>query len=208
MVQTQGTAVIVMETDESTEVTEGVRMLDEDVTEPNANLAPLAGATASDGSIEHAAADDGPVILGSQAQSTKRKLGETTTGSTPCKRQKVIGPTRLRKGRQVAATVPMDVWEMILSYCPAKFLAKARRINKAFHHALQYESAWRRNRLQNHGPDMPDPPSSMKEDEYANLIEGLGCMGCGAKKTRKTYWVWKKRWCQDCLQKNTIKVSG
>ncbi|KAI9704157.1 MAG: hypothetical protein M1836_007018 [Candelina mexicana] len=139
--------------------------------------------------------------------SLKRKLGGRPKGSAP-KRIKVKGPTKLRKGKPVAAEVPLDVWQMILSYCPQKFLFKARQINKSFQHALSYESAWRKNRIQNYGPDMPDPLPGMKEWEYARLIEGMGCMDCGNKKTRKCYWAFQKRWCAKCLEKNTLSESG
>lgn len=117
------------------------------------------------------------------------------------------GPTRLRMGKPVASEVPMDVWEMVLPYCPGRFLAKARQINRSFHRALSYESIWRRNRLQLHGKELPGPFPGMREDEYANLLEGLGCMDCGNPRTRKTYWLWQKRWCLACLQKHTLKVS-
>lgn len=116
------------------------------------------------------------------------------------------GPTKLRKGKQVVSKLPMDVWVEILSHCPAKFLAKARRINKSFYEALQYESAWKKNRVQSYGTELPDPFPGMKEDEYASLLGGLGCMGCGTPKTRKTYWIWQKRWCAQCLEKNTFRV--
>lgn len=139
--------------------------------------------------------------------SLKRKLGGRPKGSAP-KRVKVKGPTKLRKGKTVTAEVPLDVWQMILSYCPQKFLFKALRINKSFQHALSYESAWRKNRIQNFGPDMPDPLPGMKEWEYAGLIDGMGCMDCGNAKTRKCYWAFQKRWCAKCLEKNTLSVSS
>ena len=151
--------------------------------------------------------DDDATGTDDHSSSRKRKIGGRPRAG-PAKRPRTNGPTRLRKGRAVASKVPMDVWELILSHCPGKFLAKARRINKSFHRALSYESVWKRNRLQVHGPDLPDPFPGMREDEYANLLEGLGCMECGNPKTRKTYWPWQKRWCADCLQKNTVKVSS
>ena len=85
-------------------------------------------------------------------------------------------------------------------------MARARRVNKAFQRALSYESLWKMNRMENHGSDLPGPFPGMREDEYANLLEGLGCMDCGNPKTRKTYWLWQKRWCFPCFQKNTLKV--
>ncbi|KAI9884582.1 MAG: glycosylphosphatidylinositol anchor biosynthesis [Watsoniomyces obsoletus] len=133
----------------------------------------------------------------------RRQGGESV--KKPRKRYRAKGPTRLRKGRDVITEVPMDVWELVMSYCPPEFLGRARRINKNFHHALQYESAWRRNRLQLYGPEMPGPLPGMKEDEYSNLLHGLGCMDCGTPKTRRTYWLWRKRWCNACFTRNTIR---
>ncbi|KAI9794880.1 MAG: hypothetical protein M1816_003009 [Peltula sp. TS41687] len=160
--------------------------------------------TTSTDSLASPMSGENSTVATPQRKSRKRKAGESTV--TPVrKRYRGKGPTKLRKGKQVVADVPMDVWSMIFSYCPAKFLAKARRVSKSFNQALQYESVWRKNRLQNYGPDLPEPFPGMREDEYANLLEGLGCMNCGAAKTRKTYWAWRKRWCIDCYEKNTIK---
>lgn len=148
---------------------------------------------------------ENPAVATPPRGSRKRKNGEASV--TPVrKRYRAKGPTKLRKGKKIDSEVPMDVWSMIFSYCPAKFLAKARRISKAFNHILQYESVWKENRLQNYGPDLPEPFPGMREDEYANLLEGLGCMDCRTPKTRKTYWLWRKRWCSNCYEKNTIKV--
>lgn len=161
--------------------------------------------TTSTDSLTSSVSGENSAVATPQRQSRKRKAGEPSVAPVR-KRYRAKGPTKLRKGKQIICEVPMDVWSIVFSYCPAKFLAKARRISKAFNHALQYESVWRKNRLQNYGPDLPEPFPGMKEDEYANLLEGLGCMDCGTPKTRKTYWVWRKRWCISCYEKNTIKV--
>ncbi|KAI9818117.1 MAG: hypothetical protein M1827_000742 [Pycnora praestabilis] len=136
----------------------------------------------------------------------KRKLGGRPKSSAP-KRYKSNGPTKLRKGREVETKLSMDVWELILSFCPSTFLFRARQINKSFHRALIYESAWKKNRIQNNGEDMPNPLPGMKEWDYVNLLEGLGCMDCKNPKTRKCYWAFQKRWCKECLAKNTMKGS-
>ncbi|KZF24771.1 hypothetical protein L228DRAFT_245776 [Xylona heveae TC161] len=123
------------------------------------------------------------------------------------KRIRESKPTRLRKGREVVAKVPMDVWLHILSFCPPRFLARARRINKAFHHALSYESAWRENRLQYYGSGMPGPLPGMKEWDYSNLLDGVGCMNCENTRIRKCYWAFQKRWCWACFNAKVMKVS-
>ncbi|KAI9772401.1 MAG: hypothetical protein M1839_002480 [Geoglossum umbratile] len=138
---------------------------------------------------------------------TKPKDSSTTNTNKPRRVRQKAG-AKLRRGRKVATEVPLDVWHHILSFCPPKFLGKARLVSKDFHRALEYESAWKANRLNYYGADMPGPLLGMKEDQYVNLLEGRGCMGCGNSKTRKCYWIFQKRWCLTCLEKNTIKESA
>ncbi|KAH0537606.1 hypothetical protein FGG08_005598 [Glutinoglossum americanum] len=138
---------------------------------------------------------------------TKPKDPSAVNPSKPRRVRQKAG-AKLRRNRQVATEVPLDVWHYILSFCPPRFLGKARLISKDFHRALEYDSAWKANRLNYYGADMPGPLANMKEDEYVNLLEGRGCMGCDNKKTRKCYWIFQKRWCLTCLEKNTIKESA
>ena len=135
----------------------------------------------------------------------KRNVGGRPK-ATLTKQKKHVGPTRLRKNKPVAADVHMDIWELILPYCPLRFLFTARNVSKLFRERLAYSSLWKKCRIRNYGTEMPDALSGMKEWDYANLLEGLGCMGCTNKKTRKTYWAFQKRWCAKCLEKNTILV--
>ncbi|KAI9865899.1 MAG: hypothetical protein M1813_001866 [Trichoglossum hirsutum] len=132
------------------------------------------------------------------------------SAANPTRRRRVRqkAGVKLRRNRKVITEVPLDIWHQILSFCPPRFLGKARLINKDFHRALEYESAWRVNRLNYYGADMPGPLVGMREDQYVNLLEGRGCMGCGNSKTRKCYWIFQKRWCLTCLEKNTIKESA
>jgi F-box domain len=137
---------------------------------------------------------------------TKPKDPSTGNASKPRRVRQKAG-AKLRKGRKVVTEVPLDVWHHILSFCPPKFLGKARLISKDFYRALEYESAWKENRQNYYGVDMPGPLPGMREDQYVSLLEGRGCMGCGSSKTRKCYWIFQKRWCLTCLEKNTIKVN-
>ncbi len=151
-----------------------------------------------------------PVISGQPEKETsivKRNVGGRPKSAQP-KVKNHVGPTRLRKNKPVTAEVHMDIWELILPYCPLRFLFTARNISKQFRERLRYESLWKKCRIQNHGEDMPEPLPGMKEWDYANLMEGLGCMGCGNKRTRKTYWAFQKRWCAKCLEKNTVLVCS
>lgn len=143
-------------------------------------------------------AEDGATVA-------KRNVGGRPR-TTPLRQKKHVGPTRLRKNKPVVADVHMDIWELILPYCPLRFLFTARNVNKLFRERLAYTSLWKKCRIQNYGTDTPDPLPDMKEWDYANLVEGLGCMSCQNKRARKTYWAFQKRWCAKCLMKNTVLV--
>ena len=81
----------------------------------------------------------------------------------------------LRKNKPVVTEIPLDVWQNILAFCPLDFLLKARSISRSFRLALNYESTWREARMRNYGPDCPDPPASLTEMQYADLLTGHGC---------------------------------
>ena len=140
-----------------------------------------------------------------EATVVKRNVGGRPRTAPP-KHKKPVGPTRLRKNKPVVAEIHMDLWELILPYCPLRFLFTARKVNTQFRERLAYGSLWKKCRIQNYGTDLPDPPKGMKEWDYANLLEGIGCMGCPNKRTRKTYWAFQKRWCAKCLGNNTVQV--
>lgn len=119
------------------------------------------------------------------------------------------GPTRFQKNRPVKSTVNMDVWENILIYCPLDFLLKARSVSTTFRSALKDDNfIWKRARLNQFGPTIPDPPLGLSEPQYADLVTGTGCQirGCTSKKTRKTYWALRKRLCVGCFQKSFLPV--
>lgn len=135
--------------------------------------------------------------------------GGRPRGRKPRARRAPKGPTRFQKNRPVKSTVNMDVWENILVHCPLDFLLKARSISTTFRSVLKDDSSiWRRARLNQFGPDMPNPPLGLSEPQYADLITGTGCQtrGCTSKKTRKTYWALRKRLCVGCFQKSFLPV--
>ena len=140
--------------------------------------------------------------------SGKHTVARRAKGQVGSQVQEQKGPTRLRTNRPVAAEIPFDVWELVLSYCPLDYLFKACLIDKKFRHGLSYDSAWRNTRIMNYGPDMPGPPGGLSEMQYANLLVGQGCMSCGDKKTRKTYWAFLRRWCNKCLKEKVILVRA
>ena len=136
--------------------------------------------------------------------------GGRPRGRKPRPPRKPKGPTRFQKNHPVKSTVNIDVWENILVYCPLEFLLKARSISTTFKSVLKDDSfIWKRARLNQFGPDMPDPPLGLSEPHFADLVTGTGCQtrGCTSKKTRKTYWALGKRTCVGCFQTSFIPVS-
>lgn len=136
-----------------------------------------------------------------------RNKGGRPRGRKPRALKPPKGPTRFQKNHPVKTTVNMDVWENILLFCPLEFLLKARSISTTFRSVLKDNSLiWKKARLHQFGPDMPDPALGLSEPQYADLVTGNGCQtgGCTSKKTRKTYWALGKRLCIECFQKSFI----
>ena len=116
-------------------------------------------------------------------------------------------PTRLRKDRPVRTGLPMDIWETILGFCTLEKLLKLRGLSGTFYSALKSESTWKQARIHQFGSEQPDPPDGLSEMQYADLLVGVGChgTGCSEKCTRRTYWAFRRRWCEKCCVLNLVK---
>jgi len=115
---------------------------------------------------------------------------------------------RTNKPLKNSEDIHMDVWRIILTYAPLKFLLDAKTINHRFNRLLAEESTvWYSSRINQYSDDMPGPPGQMTEQRYAQLLEGRGCQskGCSKKSTGKVYWAFCLRLCKDCLEKRTMK---
>ncbi|KAL9126926.1 MAG: hypothetical protein Q9217_004102 [Psora testacea] len=150
-----------------------------------------------------------------EAVKNKRKATEVPDDSQPTKKQmrgrpakptrkpppRRKAPTKLRKDRPVQASLSMDIWEAILSFCTLDRLLKLRGICSTFHSVLASGPVWRKARYNQFGATHPDPPIGLTEMQYADLLVGVGCQapGCEAKDTRRTYWGFRRRWCEVCL---------
>lgn len=119
-------------------------------------------------------------------------------------------PTRLRKDRPVQTGLPMDVWRLVLGFCSLEKLLKLRQTCPTFYSALKSDTTWRQARIHQFGPDQPGPPLGLTEMQYADLLVGIGCQDsdCTEKCTRRTYWAFRRRWCEKCCIKNLIRVSA
>jgi len=118
---------------------------------------------------------------------------------------------RTNKPLKNSEDIHMDVWRIILTYSPLKFLLDAKTINHRFKILLDEESTvWSSSRINQYSEDMPGPPGKMTEQRYAQLLEGRGCQsaGCSRRSTGKVYWAFCLRLCKDCLEKRTFKEEG
>ncbi|KAF2848963.1 hypothetical protein T440DRAFT_469707 [Plenodomus tracheiphilus IPT5] len=115
-------------------------------------------------------------------------------------------PMRLRISKSLSKGVDLDCWFTILSFLdPAQLLEVREKIASCYRFLRDNPMLWKHSRNYYYGKDMPDPPSELTEFQYAHLRHGHGCMSCGAKNTRKTYWAFLRRWCKTCLQSKTLK---
>ena len=128
----------------------------------------------------------------------------------PKKYKTIKGPARFQKNHPVKTAVNVDVWENILLFCPPDFLLKARTVSPTFRSVLRDDSPiWKICRVKHFGSEMPDPPLGLSEPQYADLLTGTGCQnrGCESMKTRKTYWAFQKRLCNECFKQAFLPVS-
>lgn len=127
---------------------------------------------------------------------------DQTLVSRKRRRTTVSTQTRINS---IKAIVPPTIWLKIFSFSQPKFLARARRVSKAFRTLIDDETVWRCARVHSL-PEYPGPILGLKEWEMCNLYLGTGCMICRAPKIKKRYWPFRIRCCMDCLKKSTIKV--
>ena len=119
-------------------------------------------------------------------------------------------PLRLRINTPLQQALPMDVWRLLFSSCNPKILLQLNLVCKDFQILLGERSIWNAARHSTFGADHPDPPPGMSEMQYAKLLTGVGCQSsdCSDRRARAVYWAFGRRWCEICLQSNTIDVSA
>lgn len=140
------------------------------------------------------------------AEANTKKGGRPRVDKQFPRQKELLVRTKLRTNRPVKNEIPIEVWRSILEFCPLEFLLKAVNIAHFKDILLRNEHVWKAARINQFGHDMPDPPPGISEHKYANLLVGSGCHGCGDKRTRRVYWGFVRRWCDDCLSKNVFKV--
>ena len=140
------------------------------------------------------------------AEANSRKGGRPRADKQFPRQKELRVRTKLRTNRPVKNEIPFEVWQSILVFCPLEFLLKAVNIAYFKDILLRNENVWKAARLHQFGHDMPGPPPGISEHKYTNLLTGSGCHGCGDKLTRRVYWGFVRRWCDDCLGKNVAQV--
>jgi hypothetical protein len=112
---------------------------------------------------------------------------------------------------KISDKVNSDIWQTILGYCPPGFLLEAKTINSEFYNLLAQRSAiWKESRQRHFGFEMPDCPSGLTEQKYADLLCGKGCQNssCPKEIATRVYWVFKVRLCATCFKQKTIRVCN
>ena len=170
-----------------------------------------------------------------EARSRKRKANRKLDGNAPNKKLKPTdapvnrggrpkkdkptrprqpnGNLRLRQSNPVKVYIPPELWKVIFEHSSPDDLLDWRHVNRNFYNSLtsgDQLSIWMTARKMTYGAEHPNPPTGVNEIQYADLIEGQGCQGrdCKNSKTRKTYWVFLRRWCDKCLEAKVVKVSA
>jgi hypothetical protein len=125
----------------------------------------------------------------------------------PAQKPQLPGPTKFRKGKRLAKGVDLDCWFTILTFSdPAQLLEMRSKIPSCYRFLRDNPTLWKHSRSNSsYAKTLPDPPAELTEFQYAHLRHGHGCMSCGARSTRKTYWPFLRRWCKICLHLKVIK---
>lgn len=119
-------------------------------------------------------------------------------------------PTVLRVNRPVETWVPMDVWHKVFARCKPDLLFKLRLVCHGFKDAVSTENVWRNSLSLEFGEGLPEPPQGLSYFHYANLLTRHGCQACnqeGRGQTRRTYWAFQRRYCENCILDKVVFVS-
>ncbi|KAF2745625.1 hypothetical protein M011DRAFT_405900 [Sporormia fimetaria CBS 119925] len=108
---------------------------------------------------------------------------------------------KLRADRPLKTPVCPDILSVILDFTPPAQVFEMRKKLLPVYYAVKHHPKIWENCRKYHMPKLPDPPPSLgiTEFQYADLRHGQGCQRCRTKQTRKTYWIFLRRWCRKCL---------
>lgn len=102
---------------------------------------------------------------------------------------------------------PMEIWGNIMSHCDFRTIQTLESMNSKFASWVEPDSFWTdwKNHYYSKKPPPPAPPGLCERD-YADLLDGRGCMKCEKANASKTYWAFGQRWCKACFGASTITV--
>ena len=127
-----------------------------------------------------------------------------------CQVGTITSAAKLTVRKPVKTFVPIDAWALIFARSHASFLFKARLVCRDFRDILNHQPIWQQSCEQTFGGTTPPCPDDISEFRYANLLVGKGCQikPCHRRETRKCYWPFLLRACEECLEKITISVAA
>jgi len=104
--------------------------------------------------------------------------------------------------KPIKTYVPIDAWVLIFQRCHPKFLLDARLVCRDFRDVLKSQTIWREAR-QHTFEALTDLgcPEGLTEMQYVDLLVNRGCQikPCIRQETRKIYWPFMLRMCENCL---------
>jgi hypothetical protein len=151
---------------------------------------------------------EGTSVEGTSADGTSNAGPLSTVSQGFALSRKYMRPTKFRRGKSVVKNIDLDCWFTILSFSdPAQLLEMRTKIASCYRFLRDNPKLWNHSRTYFYRDSLPDPPSELTEFQYAHLRHGQGCMSCGTRSTRKTYWAFLRRWCKTCIQAKTIKEN-
>ncbi|KAK5093569.1 hypothetical protein LTR70_004622 [Exophiala xenobiotica] len=105
--------------------------------------------------------------------------------------------------KPVKTYIPIDAWVLIFQRCHPKFLLDARLVCRDFRDVLNTQTIWRDARQHTfEALTKLGCPNGLTEMQYADLLVGRGCQikPCIRQETRKIYWPFMLRMCENCLE--------
>lgn len=112
-------------------------------------------------------------------------------------------PSKKRKRAIVVPYLPDELVVHLFKFCVPKTLGALMAVSKHFRQVLTDENIWRLSRISSCPGSRK--PSHMTELRFNALLFGKGCQVCHRPRTRKIYWSYFKRLCQQCHLSLTIR---
>ena len=134
----------------------------------------------------------------------------TNEDDGPKAKRRKLKPNRAKIASNRSQQLPDELWEIIFSNAHPRVLLAMQNVCWRTRSILQSDKVWKRARLQVMGDDAPGPLPGLNERQFNELLHGQGCAFqnsvCGRTVTRKVYWPFMLRLCDDCFLERTQKA--